>query len=95
MQVWLDGHPRYGTLLRAWRERRAIPRRAKAAAVAALGLSWSVSAVALEAQSRAAIVVFAGSLAATIGLALPWLFSRTGRDPAYGSGPWRPSFRMC
>jgi magnesium transporter len=32
-------------------------------------------------------VVVAGSLAATIGLALPWLLSRIGRDPAYGSGP--------
>ena len=29
----------------------------------------------------------AGSIAAAIGLGLPWLFARRGLDPAYGSGP--------
>ena len=29
----------------------------------------------------------AGSIAAAIGLGLPWLFARWGMDPAYGSGP--------
>jgi magnesium transporter len=29
----------------------------------------------------------ASGIATTIGLALPWLLDRLGRDPAYGSGP--------
>lgn len=32
-------------------------------------------------------LIIAGALATTIGLLLPWLLSKTGRDPAYGSGP--------
>jgi magnesium transporter len=32
-------------------------------------------------------IVVAGTLAAAIGLGLPWLFARRGLDPAYGSGP--------
>ena len=29
----------------------------------------------------------ASTIAASVGLALPWLLNRLGRDPAYGSGP--------
>jgi len=32
-------------------------------------------------------IFVAGSIAAAIGLGLPWLFARRGLDPAYGSGP--------
>lgn len=32
-------------------------------------------------------IFVAGSIAAAIGLALPWWFARSGVDPAYGSGP--------
>jgi magnesium transporter len=31
--------------------------------------------------------VVAGALATTVGLLLPWALARTGRDPAFGSGP--------
>lgn len=41
MQRWLETHPAIGPLLRDWRTRRAIPRRAKALAVVSLALSWS------------------------------------------------------
>jgi magnesium transporter len=34
-----------------------------------------------------AALVCASSVASVLGLALPWLLSRLGRDPAYGSGP--------
>jgi len=35
-----------------------------------------------------AIAIFAaGGMAATLGLVLPWLLARSGRDPALGSGP--------
>ena len=40
---WADrlrAHPRYGPLLRNWEERQAIPRSAKAAAVAGVVASW-------------------------------------------------------
>ncbi|OGA25158.1 MAG: hypothetical protein A3I02_08670 [Betaproteobacteria bacterium RIFCSPLOWO2_02_FULL_67_26] len=32
-------------------------------------------------------IFVAGSIAAAIGIGLPWLFARLGLDPAYGSGP--------
>lgn len=32
-------------------------------------------------------LVVAGVLATGVGLLLPWLLTRLGRDPAYGSGP--------
>jgi magnesium transporter len=32
-------------------------------------------------------LLFAGAVATTIGLLLPWLLGRLGSDPAYGSGP--------
>lgn len=37
----LRRHPRFGPLLVAWEERRAIPRPAKAAAGVAMGASWT------------------------------------------------------
>lgn len=37
---WLHNHPRFGPLLRHWAAERAIPRRAKLMAVAAIGVSW-------------------------------------------------------
>lgn len=42
----------------------------------------------LELASTVALsLVVAGTVATTIGLLLPWLLARTGRDPAFGSGP--------
>ena len=32
-------------------------------------------------------IFVAGSIAAAIGIGLPWLLARRGLDPAYGSGP--------
>jgi magnesium transporter len=32
-------------------------------------------------------IFVAGSIAAAIGIGLPWLLARRGIDPAYGSGP--------
>ncbi|MYL23429.1 DUF454 family protein [Halomonas alkaliantarctica] len=41
---WLYHHPRFGPYLHAWREQRAIPRRAKGAAIVlmamSLGMLW-------------------------------------------------------
>lgn len=48
---------------------------------------WLVFADARLATTVAVSLVVAGTAATTIGLALPWLLSRLGRDPAFGSGP--------
>lgn len=42
LERWLLQHPRLGPALCAWRDQRAIPRRAKRLAVALLLLSWLV-----------------------------------------------------
>ncbi|HYG90456.1 MAG TPA: YbaN family protein [Azospirillum sp.] len=42
LERWLYEHPRFGPFLIDWRERRAIPRRAKAAAVTGMGGSWGL-----------------------------------------------------
>lgn len=42
LHAWLYGHPRFGPLLRDWRDHRAIRPRAKRAALALLALSWAV-----------------------------------------------------
>lgn len=40
LAYWLDEHPRFGPILLAWRERRAVPPRAKTLAVIMLLSSW-------------------------------------------------------
>lgn len=40
-EAWLFRHPVFGPVIRGWRERRAIPRSAKAAAAGSLPLSWA------------------------------------------------------
>ena len=57
-----------------------------------LGTLAGVAAWLMVDDPRLAVAVglslFAASaIATTIGLALPWLLDRLGRDPAYGSGP--------
>ncbi|MCC7484341.1 MAG: magnesium transporter [Burkholderiales bacterium] len=39
------------------------------------------------ASAVAASIFIAGSIAAAMGISLPWLLARRGFDPAYGSGP--------
>ncbi|MBE0489018.1 MAG: YbaN family protein [Halomonas sp.] len=39
---WLHDHPRLGPTLHAWREQRAVPRRAKRLALVLLLISWLV-----------------------------------------------------
>ena len=50
------------------------------------GVALALGDLRLAAAVAIALVV-AGGLASAIGLALPWLLHRLGRDPAYGSGP--------
>ena len=49
------------------------------------GTKNATAMVALSVDSKAAIA--AGTIAAGLGLLLPWWIARTGRDPAFGSGP--------
>lgn len=42
LERWLYDHPRFGPFLRDWRDRRAIPPRAKAAALTGLAVSWAI-----------------------------------------------------
>jgi magnesium transporter len=39
------------------------------------------------AAAVASAIFAAGTLAAGLGLLLPWAIARSGRDPAFGSGP--------
>lgn len=59
------------------------------AALAALAfpvilLVWGDAQVA---WAVAAALFAASSIATAVAMALPWLFHRLGRDPAFGSGP--------
>jgi magnesium transporter len=47
-------------------------------------LVWHDSQVALAVS---AALLVASSIATAIAMALPWMFHRLGRDPAFGSGP--------
>ncbi|HET7732161.1 MAG TPA: YbaN family protein [Usitatibacter sp.] len=49
LDAWLTGHPRFGPVLRAWREERAVPTRAKRIAWALLLASWIGMALTAEA----------------------------------------------
>jgi magnesium transporter len=56
------------------------------AAIALPGV-WLVSGEPSLAIAVAGALLTAGAVATTVGLLLPWLLARFGRDPAYGSGP--------
>ena len=46
LAAWLENHPRFGTMLRAWRDEGAIAGRAKVAALVAMVLGFSVILIA-------------------------------------------------
>ena len=56
------------------------------AAIALPGVWLAVGGLPL-AIAVAGALLSAGAVATTVGLLLPWLLARVGRDPAYGSGP--------
>ena len=70
LEAWLLRHPRLGPAITAWRERRAIPRKAKLAAAVTLPASWGGLWVA---DVETAVLAGSGVLLATVGA---WLFSR-------------------
>lgn len=56
-------------------------------ALAALPLVWLGFGDGRLALAVALAILVAGTVAAAVGLLFPWLLSRFGFDPAYGSGP--------
>lgn len=70
LEAWLRAHPSLGPTLAAWRARRAIPRRAKALALASLAVSWLV--LAGLGAPRAALILVALVMAVVGG----WIASR-------------------
>ncbi|APX91725.1 YbaN family protein [Franzmannia qiaohouensis] len=74
---WLHRHPRLGPTLQAWREQRAVPRRAKRLALALLATSWLVLWM-----GRAAPLVLALTAALFLAVAT---FLMTRPDAATGS----------
>jgi uncharacterized membrane protein YbaN (DUF454 family) len=59
LERWLYRHPRFGPFLTEWRDRRAIPRRAKVAAVGGMGASW---AIILATTSNPVVPVLSGAV---------------------------------
>lgn len=71
LEHWLLSHPRFGPLLRAWREHRAIPRKAKLMAFAGTSLGF----LAFWAGSNPSPLLMAG--VATLMLSgLAYVFTR-------------------
>jgi len=58
-----------------------------ALALIALPAVWLVFRELPLAAAVAIAILAAGTVATTIGLVLPWVLARSGRDPCYGSGP--------
>jgi len=70
LEAWLRNHPRLGPLIADWEERGAVPRPAKAAAVAGMGAS-------LLAMWLLGVQPWAmGAAAAVLAVVAAWLISR-------------------
>ncbi len=70
LETWLLNHPRHGPAIRRWRERGAVPRRAKWAATGMMTLSASLLAL-----SAAPLSVKIGTPAVMAAVAI-WLWRR-------------------
>ncbi len=65
-QSWLVGHPRFGPAVTAWRERGAIPRRAKYLALATMTVS--LAAIALLFAGSWVLPAAVGGIMVCVGL---------------------------
>lgn len=80
--AWLDAHPRFGPIIRDWRETGAVSRRAKWSAT----LVMSLSAVILFATvSRLWVAELATACMAGVAI---WLWLRPERRPAPPADPY-------
>lgn len=72
LEAWLRGHPSLGPAIRAWTERRAIPRKAKLLAAGSLPASWAGLWLA---EAPAAALAASGAVLLGVGA---WILSRPG-----------------
>ena len=56
LHLWLREHPHFGSSLRSWEDHRAMPRRAKWAALLMLGVSYLITASLLGPFAPGAII---------------------------------------
>lgn len=70
LEIWLLSHPRHGPAIRRWRERRAVPRRAKLAAIGTM----LVSTLLIAASAAPSWVKF--GVPATMAVVAVWLWRR-------------------
>ncbi|NTF32762.1 YbaN family protein [Rhizobium skierniewicense] len=66
LEAWLLSHPKFGPSLRNWRDKGAIPRRAKIAAVSLMTMSYAIFWCATEPTSLRAAIVAAVMLGAAL-----------------------------
>lgn len=66
LENWLLSHPRFGPSLRNWREKGAIPRKAKIAAVSLMTMSYALFWFGTEPSARRATVVAVVMLGAAL-----------------------------
>ena len=65
LDAWLRRHPRFGPILRAWDEERAVPTRAKWLACALMLLSWTIM---LITTSSKWVPIIAGAIFVGVGI---------------------------
>ncbi len=70
LEAWLRSHPNFGPAIRAWSERRAIPRKAKLVAAGSLPASWAGLWLA---DASVGALVASGAVLLAVGA---WIVSR-------------------
>lgn len=66
LESWLLSHPKFGPSLRNWREKGAIPRKAKIAAVSLMTMSYAIFWFGTEPTALRAAIVAAVMLGAAL-----------------------------
>ncbi|GAK68909.1 DUF454 domain-containing protein [Agrobacterium rubi] len=66
LEAWLLSHPRFGPSLRNWREKGAVPRKAKIAAVSLMTMSYAIFWFGTEPTALRATIVAAVMLGAAL-----------------------------
>jgi uncharacterized protein len=78
---WLLNHPRFGPLIREWREYRAMPYRAKRTALVLIALSFAISIAFFVPGWLAKLAMGVGGL-----ILMAWIARIPSRDAPGGEG---------